>query len=177
MDFPKSPLDQVPESYEREPLTVPNAENYPHPYQGHMPPPQNNPSDLGYAANILAALAHVPFCFIGLIMSIVILVAVRNSKLARFYAIQSLLLHGTLIVGYIVSIVVMIAGGSVDSPALSIVGTVLYITIIFGVIGSFLVSIVMSLLGKKLKIPLLGHLADRWSGPEPDLDPNSGIVR
>lgn len=164
-DPPRSPLDQVFDEYDRGPQQpgVIQGANYPHPYQGHPPTPHNGPSDLGIVANFLAAGAHVPFCLIGVIVSIIILVAIKDNKLARFYAIQSLLLHGTFIVSYIAAFLVMLAGGAADLPVLSMVGAVLYIVIVFGALGLFLVSIVMALLGKIFKIPPIGWWADKWS--------------
>ena len=166
MNAHKSPLDQVFESYESEtqPPDVPQAVDYPHPYHGHAPASQNNSSDLGVAANILAAVAHIPFCLIGLITSIIILIAIKDNKLARFYAFQSLLLHGTLIIGYIVSLAVIMTAAGTNSSELSTLGAVLYITTILIVMILFLVSIVMGLIGKIFKIPLIGKLADKWSG-------------
>lgn len=166
IDPAKSPLDQVFESYERDPQQpgVPQAMNYPHPYQGHAPAPQNTSSALdGGGANILAAVAHIPFCLIGVITSIIILIAVKDNKLARFYAFQSLMLHGALIVGYIAALAVMLAGGAWNLPGLSMAGAVLYIVTVLGVLGLFLVSIVMGLLGKIFKIPPIGWWADKWS--------------
>jgi uncharacterized membrane protein len=74
-------------------------------------------SALGLDPNVAAGLAYLPICAVNLIMSIIILVTDKTNKLARFHAMQSLLLMGAAIVGYIVvwiltMIIVVGAGGN-----------------------------------------------------------------
>ena len=60
--------------------------------------------------NVAAGLAYLPICFVNLIMSIIIIVTDKTNKFACFAAFQSLLLVGVLIVGYVLTMIVAVAG-------------------------------------------------------------------
>lgn len=120
-------------------------------------------SALGLDANVAGLLANIPICLIGLVISIIILVTDKTNKLARFYAFQSLLLHGLLIASYIVGVVVIMVGASADIAILAMLGALIYILGFFGVIILFIISCIMAFQGKIFKIPVIGGMADSWS--------------
>ncbi|MBV9216296.1 MAG: hypothetical protein JO053_08975 [Acidobacteria bacterium] len=120
-------------------------------------------SALGLDSNVAAGLAYLPVCFVGLVMSIIILVTDKTNKFARFAAFQSLLLHATLIVGYVLTMIVAFAGAASQSTIISLLsGVVWLVTIIIPVIG-LLVACIMAFMGKQLKLPVIGGMADSWS--------------
>src|SRR6187431_2285919 len=84
-------------------------------------------SALGLDTNVAAGLAYLPICFVGLIMSIIIIATDKTNKLARFAAFQSLLLMGVMIVGYVLTMIVAIAGAASNSTILSLFSLVVWL--------------------------------------------------
>ena len=119
-------------------------------------------SALGLDANVAAGLANLPICFVGLIISIIILVTDKTNKFARFNAFQSLLLHALGIVLYVVGIVIAVAGMAANSGLISMLGILIYLCI-FLVIILLIVCCIMAFMGKTFKIPVIGGMADNWS--------------
>ena len=64
-------------------------------------------SAFGLDPNVAAGLAYVPVCLCHLIFSIVILATDKTNKLARFHAVQSLLISACMLGGYIVMFVLV----------------------------------------------------------------------
>jgi len=124
-------------------------------------------SALGLDPNVAAGLAYIPVCGINLIMAIIILATDKVNKLARFHAMQSLLLLGAAIVGYIlvwiVTMVIVVAASAMNMPGLGFLGF-----LVLGVYGlAMLAAVVMSCIkaftGEIFKLPVIGNMADNWS--------------
>ncbi|MFZ1701159.1 MAG: hypothetical protein WBO10_17275 [Pyrinomonadaceae bacterium] len=120
-------------------------------------------SALGLEPNVAAGLAYLPICFVGLVMSIIIIVTDKTNKVARFAAFQSLLLHGTLIVGYILVMVVAVVGAAAQSTIISLLSLVVWLVVIIVPILCLLAGCIMGFMGKEFKLPVLGGMADSWS--------------
>jgi uncharacterized membrane protein len=119
-------------------------------------------SALGLEPNVAAGLAYLPVCFIGLIMSIIIVATDKTNKFARFAAFQSILLHAVIIVLYIVGMVIAFAGMAANSGIIALFGFLVYLLIFVVVIG-LIVCCIMAFMGKMFKIPVIGGMADNWS--------------
>src|SRR5438067_13786269 len=87
-------------------------------------------SALGLDSNIAAGLAYLPICFVGLIMSIIIIATDKTNKFARFAAFQSLLLFGVVIIGYVLTMIVAVAGAAANSTILSLFSIVVWLVLI-----------------------------------------------
>jgi uncharacterized membrane protein len=132
-----------------------------------LPPPPGpggpplGSSNLGIAPNLGGLLCYAPCC-IGLIFSIVVAVAEKQSRFLRFHAFQSLLLHG-----------VAIAAGLV----LGLLGTILgqisgFFSLLFlplqFLVGVAFVALTIYLMIKaynneEWEIPHLGQMARGWA--------------
>jgi len=130
----------------------------------------NGKSAFGLDANVAAGLAYLPICLCHLIVSIAILVTDKTNKLARFHAIQSLLLSAFMFVAYIVAMVlvfaVMIIAGMLETPAVAILAFVVYAVLLLVVLAALVglvISCIQAFQGRVFKLPLLGSLADKWS--------------
>ena len=120
-------------------------------------------SALGLDTNVAAGLAYLPICGVSLIMSIIILVTDKTNKLARFAAFQSLLLFGVVIVGYVITMIVAVAGAASGSTLISILSGVAWLVLIIGPIILMVVACIMAFTGKQFRIPVIGDMADKWS--------------
>ena len=120
-------------------------------------------SALGLDSNVAAGLAYLPICGVGLIMSIIILVTDKTNKFARFAAFQSLLLIGVLILGYIVTMVVAVAGAAANSTIISLFSLVVWLILIIVPFVAMVAGCIMGFMGKQLKLPVIGNMADNWS--------------
>ena len=79
-------------------------------------------SALGLDPNVAAGLAYLPLCFVDLVVSIIILATDKTNKFARFAAFQSLILIAIAIIGYVIGIVIVMAGAAANSGAISMLG-------------------------------------------------------
>ena len=120
-------------------------------------------SALGLDPNVAAGLAYLPICGVNLIMSIIILVTDKTNKFARFAAFQSLLLIGVLIVGYVLTMIVAVAGAAANSTILSLFSLVVWLVFIIVPFVGMVVGCIMGFMGKQLKLPVIGNMADNWS--------------
>lgn len=119
--------------------------------------------------NVAAGLAYLPVCLVHLIFSIAILATDKTNKLARFHAVQSLLITASIIVGYILffvcMFVVMILAAATH-PMVGMLIIILYIVFIVFVIAAFvalIISMINAFQGKIFKLPIIGNMADNWS--------------
>ncbi len=120
-------------------------------------------SALGLDTNVAAGLAYLPICFVNLIMSIIIVATDKTNKLARFSAFQSLMLVALMIVGYVLTMVVAVAGAAADSTILSLFSLVIWLVLIIGPFVLSVVGCIMAFMGKQFKLPIIGDMADNWS--------------
>ena len=119
-------------------------------------------SALGLDPNVAAGLAYLPVCFVGLIMSIIIIATDKTNKFARLAAFQSILLHALIIVFYIVGVVIALAGMAANSGLISLLGVLIYL-LIFVVVIALIICCIMAFMGKEFKLPVIGGMADNWS--------------
>ena len=120
-------------------------------------------SALGLDTNVAAGLAYLPICMVGLIISIIIIVTDKTNKLARFAAFQSLLLHATFIVGYILTMIVAVVGAASNSTIISLFSLVVWLVLIIVPFVAMIAACIMAFMGKQLKLPVIGNMADNWS--------------
>jgi uncharacterized membrane protein len=120
-------------------------------------------SALGLDANVAGLLAYLPICFIGLIMSIIIIVTDKTNKLARFHAFQSVLLHVIGVVLYIVGFILSFAAAAAQSTALSLLLMLFWIVFGFGLLAAIVFCMFKAFQGAQFKLPIIGGLADNWS--------------
>lgn len=120
-------------------------------------------SALGLDANVAAGLAYIPFCLIGIIMSIIIIATDKTNKLARFHAFQSLLLIAVWVVTYIVVVVIVGAAAAMNSGALTAVAGLLWFAVIIGFLIAVIFTCIQAFMGKMFKLPIIGNMADNWS--------------
>lgn len=120
-------------------------------------------SALGLDANVAALLACIPICAIGLIVSIIILVTDKTNKLPRFYAFQSLLLHGAFIVLYFVAVIVIGMAAAANVGILAMLGSLLWFVVIIGFLILCVICCIKAFQGSIFKVPVLGDMADKWS--------------
>ncbi|MEQ1644015.1 MAG: hypothetical protein ABL959_11270 [Pyrinomonadaceae bacterium] len=120
-------------------------------------------SALGLDTNVAAGLAYLPICAVNLVMSIIIIATDKTNKLARFAAFQSLMLIGLMIVGYVLTMIVAVAGAAAESMVLSLFSLVIWIVAIIGPLVLSVIGCIMGFMGKQFKIPVIGNMADNWS--------------
>ena len=127
-------------------------------------------SAFGLDSNVAAGLAYVPICLCHLIFSIVILATDKTNKLARFHAVQSLLISACMIGGYIVMFVLVLIfvaiAAATQVPAIMFVSFLVYIGFFLWVAALFvglIIGMINAFQGKIFKLPLIGNMADNWS--------------
>lgn len=128
-----------------------------------MDNPSGNKSALGLDANVAAGLAYLPICLVNVVMSIIILATDKTNKFARFAAFQSLILCGVMIAGYIVTMMVGVAGAASNSSMLSMLSLVVWLLLILVPFIASVVCCIMAFMNKEFKLPVIGDLADKWS--------------
>ncbi len=132
---------------------------------------QNQPKSVfGVDANVAAGLAYLPVCLCHLVFSIGILATDKVNKLARFHAVQSLLISAMAIAGYIVTIVVIFLfiaiAAATNTPAISLLGFLMYVVFFIWVAALFvglIIGMINAFQGKIFRLPIIGNMADRWS--------------
>lgn len=120
-------------------------------------------SALGLDTNVAAGLAYLPICAVNLIMSIIIIATDKTNKAARFAAFQSLMLIGVMIVGYVLTMIVAVAGAAAESTILTLFSVVVWLVLIIGPLLASIVGCIMGFMGKQFKLPVIGGMADSWS--------------
>lgn len=120
-------------------------------------------SALGLDTNVAAGLAYLPICAINLIMSIIIIATDKTNKLARFSAFQSLLLFGVAIVGYIALMILGFVAAAANSSILAMLIGLLYLVYALGVLIALIWCCIQAFMGKMVKLPIIGGMADNWS--------------
>lgn len=120
----------------------------------------NGQTNLGVPANAGGLLCYVPCC-IGLVFSIVAVIVEKQSRFVRFHALQSLLLHGVMLVIAVGLQVATIVMGTIAGPLaalLSLVG----IPIGLGFLALSILLMVKAYQNEEWAIPTLGEMARKW---------------
>ena len=132
---------------------------------------QNQPKSVfGLDPNVAAGLAYIPVCLCHFIVSIGILAADKTNKLARFHAVQSLLLSASIIAGYIICIIAvaffMLLAAVANSGAVMVLAFIPYGVLLIFVLTclvGLIISCIKAFQGEIFKLPVIGNLADKWS--------------
>jgi uncharacterized membrane protein len=103
-----------------------------------------------------------------LILSIITVVTDKTNKLARFHAFQSIFLSIGLIVLNVLYFCIGIIGGLLDNaigyPIFTLVLTLLIVVIALGLLIGVIIAAVKGFQGQIFKLPVVGNLADNYSG-------------
>ncbi|MEK6333314.1 MAG: DUF4870 domain-containing protein [Acidobacteriota bacterium] len=128
-------------------------------------------SALGLDGNVAAALGYP----IGII-AIISLIMEKENRFVKFHALQSILLHVAFIivaivvwiVGVILVIVGLAASAATNSSAFgglfSMLFGLIWLVVIAGYIGGLIYAAVKAYGGEKLMLPVVGAMADKWTG-------------
>ena len=128
-------------------------------------------SALGLDGNVAAALGYP----IGII-AIISLIMEKENRFVKFHALQSILLHVAFIIvaivvwilGVILVIVGIAASAATNSGAFgglfSMLFGLIWLVVIAGYIGGLIYAAVKAYGGEKLMLPIVGPMADKWTG-------------
>ena len=120
----------------------------------------DNQTQLGVAPNVGGLLCNVPCC-IGLIFSIVAVVVEKRNRFVRFYAFQSLLLHGA---GFVCSLALQVASivaGMVIGALGGLIG-LLGLPLGLGFLGVQIYLMMKANNNEEVKLPVIGDMAAKW---------------
>ena len=126
-------------------------------------------SALGLDANVVAGLCYVAnlVCYLGVVLSIIVLVTDKTNKLARFHAAQSLLLIPLGIILGIVYFVGFFISAMIDSalgfPIFMILVWLIVMVIGLGLFVMTIIAAVKGFQGEVYKLPVIGNFADNFS--------------
>jgi len=125
------------------------------------PTPGGAKTNLGLEPNIAGLLCYVPCC-IGFVFSIVAAIVEKQSRLVRFHAFQSLLVHG---VGFALLIALQLAAIVLGGIGLWVVGGIIWVLQML--IGVALMAVVIVMMikansGEEFELPVVGPLARQW---------------
>jgi len=132
-------------------------------------------SGLGLDGNVAAALGYP----IG-IFAIIALIIDKENRFVKFHALQSLLLHvafavvGMVLVVVFAVVVIVIAaaagaaGGGTAGGAFSgifvMISFLIGLAFTLGYVIALIISAVNAYSGQKFMLPVIGGLADKWTG-------------
>jgi len=125
-------------------------------------------SAFGLDANVAAGLCYVAnlVCYLGLVLSIIVLVTDKVNKLARFHAAQSIALFVTSLVIMLPGYFIAIALAFMNSTIASLLAGLLWLVIAIVGLGLFvfmIISAIKAFQGEIYKIPFIGDMAEKWS--------------
>ncbi len=123
---------------------------------------------LGLDGNVGAGLCYVAnlVCYLGLVYSIIVLVTDKVNRLARFHAMQSLLLFGAALVICIPGYLIAFALAFMNSTIASLLGGLIWLVVAVAGLGMFvfmIIAAVNAFKGEVYKIPVIGEMADKWA--------------
>ena len=126
-------------------------------------------SALGLDANVVAGLCYVAnlVCYLGVVLSIIVLITDKTNKLARFHAAQSLLLIPLSIVLFVIYMIGFGVGAAIDSqikfPLVTILVGLIVAVIGLGLFVMTIIAAVKGFQGETYKLPVIGNIADNMS--------------
>ena len=140
--------------------------NQPNQYGGYTPPQQGTPrvsplgpSSIGMDPNVSAGLGYL-VVIVGLIFFFI----EKQNRFVRFHTLQSVLLAASEFVLFFLVFFVGLALAFVI-PGLGALILVLGYTLLpIAFFVGWLVAMIYAFQGKYLKLPLIGDMAERWSG-------------
>ena len=130
------------------------------------PPVQTTKSSTGLDENIAALLSYV----FGWLSGLIFFLIEKDSRLVRFHAMQSILLNGVAIIGYIgiwVLWVILAIGGAMISDVLPSLISILFGLLLFVFVVGILIGAIMCLIKayqkQYFKLPIIGNFAEKFS--------------
>jgi uncharacterized membrane protein len=127
-------------------------------------PPSGPPvgsTNLGIAPNVGGLLCYAPCC-IGLVFSVVVAIAEKQSRFLRFHAFQSLLLHGGAIALALVFMVLQAILSNII-PFLGLLIFPLQLAVSVALLGLTIFLMIKAYNNEEYEIPQLGQLARQWA--------------
>lgn len=120
----------------------------------------DNQTKLGVAPNVGGLLCNVPCC-IGFIVSIAAVVIEKDNKFLRFYAFQSLLLHGA---GFVLVFGIQVLSIVVGMVMAALGGLIALIGMPVGLafLGAQIFLMMKANNNEEFKLPVIGDMAKQW---------------
>jgi uncharacterized membrane protein len=114
------------------------------------------------APNIGALLCYLPCC-LGLIVAVVAAIIEKQSRLVRFHAFQSLLLHAAMFVLFVALTVVQIGLAFVGGGVIALLLWPLRLLIGLGVLALLIICMMKANSGQEYELPVIGEMARKWA--------------
>ena len=124
--------------------------------------PSGNQSNLGMAPNIGSLLCYLPCC-LGLIVAVVAAIIEKQSRLVRFHAFQSLLLHAAMFVLFVAMTIVQVALAFVGGGAVALLLWPLRLLVGLGVLAVQIICMIKANAGEQYELPVIGEMARKWA--------------
>jgi len=124
--------------------------------------PSGNQSNLGMAPNIGSLLCYLPCC-LGLIVAVVAAIIEKQSRLVRFHAFQSLLLHAAMFVLFVAMTIVQVALAFAGGGAIALLLWPLRLLVGLGVLAVQIICMIKANAGEQYELPVIGEMARKWA--------------
>ena len=150
--------------------------NYGQPMQPQSAGAKWGPTSMGMEAHIAAGLGY----FFSPILPLIFFLIEKNNRFVKFHAMQSILLGAAyvvfFVVVFIIQSIVFIGSSAADTAAgstgalaaggglLGCLISCLYFVGAIGFLGLVIWGMVSGFTGKYTKLPIVGNLAEKWSG-------------
>lgn len=118
---------------------------------------------LGLDTNVGALLTYLPICGVSLIYSIIVLVTEKDNKFMRFNAFQSLLLMAVIVILSIGISIVSVVFAFISTTLATLVGLLFWLPFL-AFLGIAIFLCIKAYNGEKVKLPVIGNMADGWAG-------------
>jgi uncharacterized membrane protein len=162
VDNPASPLDNASTEPDRAGSANQGERVSPGPQGGTMASSTPGPTNLGMDPKIASLLCYIPCC-LGFIFSIVVAVVEKQSRLVRFNAFQSLLLHAAGIVVLLVLSAMQILLGLVGLGAVSMLVWLVQMVVCVALLALLVILIIKANSGEEFRLPVIGEMAKKWA--------------
>lgn len=126
------------------------------------PSPAPGQTNLGVTPNVGGLLCYVPCC-IGLIFSIVAAIVEKQSRLVRFHAFQSLLLHGVILVVSLGFTFLSVGLAFMHIGMLSLLLLPIRLLFGLGLLALLIVLMIKANNGEEFSLPVIGEMAKKWA--------------
>jgi uncharacterized membrane protein len=130
------------------------------------------PTSIGMEAHITAGLGY----FLTPILPLIFFFMEKTNKFVRFHAMQSIILGVAEVIVFVVLIIVDVvitgAAFAVDNSGILGLATSCLLPCVIGIVslgflGLWLWGMISGFTGKAQKLPVIGDLAEKWSGGAP----------
>jgi len=147
--------------------------NYGQPMQPPTAGAKWGPTSMGMEAHIAAGLGY----FFSPILPLIFFLIEKNNRFVKFHAMQSILLGAAYVVFFIVVFIIqsiVLIGSSAADNGTGLLATgggllgcligCLYFVGVIGFLGLVIWGMIAGFTGKYTKLPIVGNLAEKWSG-------------